>query len=91
MGFPAEQSAKQAVWQAGSLSVPVESSVSSLPLPSCSEQRTQRGISHRKTMRLMLSQIQALLSFPVFSSQIHSPPLSFLVSPLHFSSTALSL
>lgn len=92
MGSPAAQPANQAARQAGSLSgVPVEGSSSSLPLPSCSEHTAQGGIKHRKTMRLMLIQIQALLSSPVFSSLIHSPPLFFLVSPLSTSRLQLSV
>ena len=49
MCFPVARPAKQATRKAGSLSVPVEGRVSSLSLPSCSEQSTQGGKQHRNT------------------------------------------
>lgn len=64
VGFPAARPARRA----GSLSVPVESCVSSLPLPSCSEQKTHREDKARSALCSCVSSSHSFLGCPLHFS-----------------------
>lgn len=61
VGFPAARPARRA----GSLSVPVENCVSSLPLPSCSEQRTHREDKARSALCSWVFSSHSFLGCPL--------------------------